>query len=45
MRYKYYNPVNEKDSCIQRTLSKIFDKDYFEVKNDLIILVYKIGEI
>ena len=36
MKYEYYNPIEEKGSCVQRSLSKIFDKNYFEVKEDLI---------
>ena len=36
MKFEYFNPVNEKGSCIQRSISKVLDKDYFEVKNELI---------
>ena len=36
MKYEYYNPVDEKGSCIQRSLSKVYNKDYFEVKEELI---------
>ena len=36
MNFEYYNPVDEKGSCVQRSISKVLNKDYFEVKNDLI---------
>ena len=36
MKYEYYNPVDERGSCVQRSISKILNKDYYEVKNDLI---------
>ena len=32
MKYEYYNPVEEKGSCVQRSLSKILNKDYEETK-------------
>ena len=36
MKYEYYNPVDENGSCVGRSISKIFNKDYFKVKEDLI---------
>ena len=40
MKCEYYNPIDEKGSCVQRSISKVLNKDYFAVKNDL-INIYK----
>ena len=38
MKFESYNPVDEKGGCVVRSISKVLNKDYFEVKNDLIKL-------
>ena len=43
MKYEYYNPVDEKGSCVQRSLSKILNKDYEETKQELIELSQSLG--
>ena len=43
MKYEYYNPVEEKGSCVQRSLSKILNKDYNETKQELIELSKSLG--
>jgi len=43
MKYVYYNPVDEKGSCVTRSLSKILNKDFHEVKQELIELSKKLG--
>lgn len=43
MKYEYYNPVDEKGSCIQRSISKILNKDYEETKKELIELSKSLG--
>ena len=43
MKYEYYNPVEEKGSCVQRSLSKILNKDYEETKKELIELSISLG--
>lgn len=43
MKYEYYNPVDEKGSCVQRSLSKILNKDYEETKQELIELSKSLG--
>ena len=43
MKYEYYNPVDEKGSCVQRSLSKILNKDYNETKQELIELSKSLG--
>lgn len=35
MNFKYYNPVDEKAGCVARALSKAFNKEYDEVKEEL----------
>ena len=35
MKVCVFNPVIEKGNCILRSLTKILEKDYFEVKNEL----------
>ena len=39
MKFIEYNPINEKGACILRTFTKLFDKDYRKIKEELIILV------
>ena len=43
MKYEYYNPVEEKASCVGRSISKILDKDYEETKKELIELSKSLG--
>ncbi len=43
MKFEYYNPVDEKGSCVQRSISKILDKDYNETKQELIELSKSLG--
>lgn len=43
MKYEYYNPVDEKASCVGRSISKILDKDYEETKKELIELSKSLG--
>ena len=43
LKYEYYNPVDEKGGCITRTMSKLFDKDYETVKEELISLSKELG--
>lgn len=38
MKVEIYNPVDEKGSCVGRSISKSLNKNYFVVKNDLIEL-------
>ena len=35
IKYTYYNPVDEKGSCIYRSFSKLLNKDYYIVKKEL----------
>ena len=35
MKYEYYNPVDEKKSCIYRAISKSLNRDYLIVKKEL----------
>ena len=35
MQYSYYNPVNENGGCVARALSKAFNKNYDEIKEEL----------
>ena len=35
MKYEYYNPVDERKSCIYRAISKSLNRDYLEVKNEI----------
>ena len=38
MKYEYYNPVDEKGDCVARSISKLLNKDYNKVKEELISL-------
>ncbi len=38
MKYIEYNPVDEKGGCVIRTFSKLLDKDYYVVKEELLKL-------
>ena len=38
MKFIEYNPVNEKGACVLRTFSKLFNKHYVEIKNELLEL-------
>ena len=35
MKYTYYNPVDESGGCIYRAISKLLNKDYNLVKEDI----------
>lgn len=43
MKYEYYNPVDEKGGCVSRSISKLLNKDYNEVKEKLISLSKELG--
>jgi hypothetical protein len=43
MKYEYYNPVDEKGGCVTRSISKLLNKDYNQVKNELIDLSKSLG--
>ena len=43
MKYNYYNPVEEKGACVTRSLSKILNKDFYEVKEELINIAKELG--
>ena len=36
MKTIYYNPVNENGGCVIRSISKALNKNYLDVKNELI---------
>ena len=36
MKVEYYNPVDEKNGCIVRSISKALNRDYIDIKNELI---------
>ena len=38
MKFIEYNPVNEKGACILRTFTKLFNKDYDVIKEELTTL-------
>ena len=38
MKFIEYNPVNEKGTCVLRTFTKLFNKDYKKIKEELITL-------
>ena len=38
MKYIEYNPVDERGSCVVRTFSKLLDKDFYVVKEELLRL-------
>lgn len=35
LKVEYYNPSDEKNSCVFRSLSKAFNKSFLEVKDEL----------
>lgn len=43
MKFEYYNPIDEKGGCVSRSISKILQKDYNEVKQELIDLSNSLG--
>lgn len=43
MKFVEFNPVDEKGNCILRSLSKILDRDYYEVKKEILNLTTKLG--
>lgn len=36
MTFKEYNPSEEKGACVIRTFSKLFDKDFYDMKEELL---------
>ena len=36
MKREYYNPIDERAGCIVRAISKALNKDYIDVKNQII---------
>lgn len=36
MKFKKYDPVNEKGACVVRTFSKLFDKEFYKMKEELL---------
>lgn len=43
MDFEYYNPSEDKQSCVVRTMTKLTGKDYPVVKNELKELADKLG--
>ena len=43
MNFIEYNPVNEKGACVLRTFSKLFNKDYNTLKEELIKLAKELN--
>lgn len=43
MKYEYYNPVDEKKSCIYRAISKSVNRDYNLVKKEIDALKDKLN--
>jgi hypothetical protein len=43
MKYEHYNPVDEKGGCVSRAISKLLNKDYNQVKEELISLAQSLG--
>ena len=43
MKYEYYNPVDEKKSCIYRAISKSVNRDYNLVKKEIDTLKDKLN--
>lgn len=43
MEFEYYNPSNEKRSCVVRTMTKLTGKGYDTVKNELTELAQKMN--
>lgn len=43
MKFVEFNPVDEKGNCILRSLTKILDKDYYDVKEELLNLTKQLG--
>ena len=43
MKFIEYNPVEEKGNCIIRAFSKLLDKNYTEVKEELLELTKKLN--
>jgi len=41
--FHYYNPSEDKQSCVVRTMTKLSGKEYSEVKNELIELAAELG--
>lgn len=41
MKFKKFNPVDEKGACVIRTFSKLFNKDFNEMKEELLNFIDK----
>ena len=44
MKFKEYNPVDEKGGCVARSISKALNKDYMYIKEELIKLANDLGK-
>ena len=44
MKYEFYNPVEEKGSCVERSLTKVYNEDYNKVKEELINISKKLNK-
>lgn len=43
MKFVDYNPVDEKGSCVIRTFTKLLNKDFYIVKDELLNLAKELG--
>lgn len=43
MKFEYYDPSDDKRSCVVRTMTKLTDKEYSAVKAELIKLAQELG--
>lgn len=43
MKFIEYNPVDEKGSCVIRTFTKLLDKDFYVVKEELLKLAHDLN--
>ena len=43
MEFEYYNPSDDKRSCVVRTLTKLTGKEYSTVKAELTALAHELG--
>jgi len=43
MKFVEFNPVDEKGNCILRSLTKILNKDYYKVKEEILNLAKELG--
>ena len=43
VKFIEYNPVDEKGSCVIRTFTKLLDKDFYVVKEELLKLAHDLN--